>query len=154
MSGNAGGFEFEVGRWRSTVSRLAAPLTGTDEWLAYEGLTLVYPLWPDAYAVHLDVSGPAGRLQAFSLRLFDVASDEWLLRTGVPGSASLDPPLRGGFANGVGEFNGPDVFRDEPVLVRLVVRDITSTSARFEQYFSADGGATYELNLVAEDVRA
>lgn len=149
---NARGFDFEVGRWTSTVSRLAAPLSGSNEWLHYEGITVVYPLWQGAYAVELDVSGEAGRLRAFSLRLFDEKTDQWLLRTGVPGSANLDPPLRGGFRNGVGEFFGPDVFRGGPVLVRLVIRDISENSARFEQYFSDDDGKSFELNLLTEDV--
>jgi hypothetical protein len=154
MTSIAHGFDFEVGRWRSTVKRLAAPLTGSDEWLRYEGITLVTALWRGAYAVELDVHGDTGRLHAFSLRLYDEAADEWLLRTGVPGSGDLDPPLRGGFIDGLGEFVGPDVYRGTPVLVRLVIRDITATSARFEQYFSTDDGNSFELNLFTEDVRA
>jgi hypothetical protein len=154
MTSNAYGFDFEVGRWRSTVSRLASPLSGSDEWLYYEGITLVHALWRGAFAVELDVSGEAGRLRAFSLRLYDETAGEWLLRTGVPGSADLDPPLRGGFSDGIGEFVGPDVYRDTPVLVRFVIRDISATSARFEQYFSTDGGNSFELNLLTEDVRA
>jgi hypothetical protein len=154
LTTNAHGFDFEVGRWTSTVSRLAVPLSGSDEWLHYRGTTIVYPLWAGAYAVELDVSGHAGRLRAFSLRMFDDSSDEWLLRTGVPGSADLDPPLRGGFADGIGEFVGPDSYRGTSVLVRFVIRDITQTSARFEQYFSTDGGESFELNLFTEDVRA
>lgn len=153
MTGKANGFDFEVGRWRSKVSRLAAPLSGSDEWLHYQGITLVWPLWRGAYAGELDVSGDAGGFRAFSLRLYDETADEWLLRTGVPGSADLDPPARGGFSNGIGEFLGPDVFRGTPVLVRLVIRDISAASVRFEQYFSTDNGNSFELNLITEDVR-
>src|SRR5215469_15328604 len=72
-----------VGRWRSTVSRLASPLTGSDEWLRYEGITLVTPLWRGAYAVELDTWGGAGRLRAFDLRLYGETVDQWLLPTGV-----------------------------------------------------------------------
>lgn len=132
---------------------LAAPLSGSGEWLQYEGSTLVWPLWRGAYAGELDVSGDAGRIRAFSLRLYDEIADVWLLRTGVPGSGHLDPPTRGRFSNGTGEFLGPDVYRGTPVLVKLVVRDICADSARFEQYFSTDDGKSFELNLVTEHVR-
>jgi hypothetical protein len=153
MIDQAHGFDFEIGRWVSTVRRLAAPLSGSEEWWEYEGLTLVTPLWRGACAVELDASGPKGRLRAFSVRIFDEAAGEWLLRTGVPGSADLDPPLRGTFTDGIGEFVGPDVFRGKPILVRFVIRDITPDSARFEQYFSDDDGNTFELNLATDDVR-
>jgi len=65
------------------VSRLASPLTGSDEWLRYEGITLVTPLWRGAYAVELDTWGGAGRLRAFDLRLYGETVDQWLLPTGV-----------------------------------------------------------------------
>jgi hypothetical protein len=151
---NDAGFDFEVGHWNSKVRRLAAPLSGSDEWLTYEGTTGVTPLWKGAYAVELDVSGHAGHLHFFSLRFFDKAANEWVLRTGVPGSGDLDPPLRGRFKQGVGEFNGLDTFKGRSVMVRLVVRKPSDGPAVFEQYFSVDNGKTFELNLVTEDERA
>ena len=37
--------------------------------------------------------------------------------------------------------------------VRFVIADITPTSCRFEQAFSADGGKTWEVNWIATDTR-
>jgi hypothetical protein len=40
-----------------------------------------------------------------------------------------------------------------PILVRVVVSDVTADSCRFEQAFSVDGGKTWEVNWVAVDTR-
>lgn len=37
--------------------------------------------------------------------------------------------------------------------MRFVISDITANSARFEQAFSDDGGADWEVNRIAVDTR-
>jgi hypothetical protein len=46
-----------------------------------------------------------------------------------------------------------DSVGDRTVLVRFVISDVTPNSARFEQAFSADGGASWETNWIAVDTR-
>ena len=41
-----------------------------------------------------------------------------------------------------------------PITVRFIWSAITASSARWEQAFSADGGATWESNWVMEFARA
>jgi hypothetical protein len=59
----------------------------------------------------------------------------------------------GGFENGRGEFYGQEMLNGRPIFVRFIISDITPTSCRFEQAFSADGGKTWEVNWIATDTR-
>src|SRR5258708_7298364 len=65
----------------------------------------------------------------------------------------MSQPTIGEFKNGRGEFFDQETLNGRAILVRLVILDITPTSCRFEQSFSADGGKTWELNWVATDTR-
>lgn len=60
-----------------------------------------------------------------------------------------EPPTIGSFSDGRGVFYDQEDFDGKPIVVRSVWSDITPTSCRFEQAFSADGGATWETNWVA-----
>jgi hypothetical protein len=66
---------------------------------------------------------------------------------------SDEPPVVGRFTDGRGEFHGDDVHDGTPIRVRYVWWDITPTSARWEQAFSADGGVTWETNWVMQFTR-
>jgi hypothetical protein len=59
----------------------------------------------------------------------------------------------GSFSGGVGEFFGDDSEGGTPVRVRFVWSGITPTSARWEQAFSTDGGASWEINWIMEMTR-
>jgi hypothetical protein len=60
----------------------------------------------------------------------------------------LEPPVHGQFKDGIGTFQGEDTFAGKPILVRFLWSDITPQSARWEQAFSDDGGASWEPNWV------
>ena len=65
----------------------------------------------------------------------------------------MTPPTIGEFKNGRGEFYSHETLNGRPILVRFVISDITPTSCRFEQAFSADEGKTWEVNWIATDTR-
>ena len=57
-----GDFDFEIGSWKTRVSVLRHPLSGSTTWVAYEGTTVVREVLDGrANLVELDVAGPAGR---------------------------------------------------------------------------------------------
>ncbi|MEA2462938.1 MAG: hypothetical protein QOJ98_685, partial [Acidobacteriota bacterium] len=64
------------------------------------------------------------------------------------------PPVVGGFTDGVGIFEGDDQHEGTPVRVRFRWTHETPSTARWEQAFSADGGATWERNWVMNMTRA
>lgn len=147
-------FDFEIGTWKTHLKRLQRPLTGSTTWVEYIGTTVVRKVWDGrANLVELDVNGPAGRIEALSLRLYNPESRQWSLHFASSGSGTLAEPAIGEFKNGRGEFYNQETLNGRAILVRLVISDITPTSCRFEQSFSDDGGKTWEVNWIAVDTR-
>lgn len=147
-------FDFEIGVWNTHLRRLVRPLSGSTEWVEYEGTTLVREVWKgDANLVELDVTGPTGRIQALSLRLYNPESRQWSLNFANSATGELSTPSVGQFRDGRGEFYSKETLNGRPILVRFIITPITADSCRFEQAFSADGGRTWELNWIATDTR-
>ena len=147
-------FDFELGSWTTELSRLVSPLTGSSEWAQYRGTSQVRSIWDGAAnLVELDVEGDAGRIRALSLRLYDPATREWSLHSASIRGGGISPPAVGRFIDGRGEFLSEEELDGRPILVRFVISDITPTSCRFEQSFSVDEGASWEVNWIAVDTR-
>ena len=147
-------FDFEIGTWHTSLSRLLHPLTGSTTWVKYEGTTVVREVWNGrANLVELDVDGPAGHIEALSLRLYNPESRQWSLNFSNSAVGTMSPPTIGEFRNGRGEFYSQETLGGRAILVRFVISDVTPTSCRFEQAFSDDGGKTWEVNWIATDTR-
>jgi hypothetical protein len=147
-------FDFEIGTWKTKLRRLVRPLTGSTEWAAYEGTTVVHALWGGrANVVELVAEGPAGRIEVLSLRLYNPETRQWSLSSSSVKSGELSPPAVGTFMHGRGEFISKETLGDRSIDVRFVISDITETSVHFEQAFSADQGKTWEVNWIADDTR-
>ena len=147
-------FDFEIGTWKTRLSRLLRPLTGSKDWVEYEGTSVARKVWNGrANLLELEVDGPSGHIEGLSLRLYDPQARQWSLNFSSSRSGTLSPPVIGEFKGGRGEFYGQESIDGRAVLVRFVISDITPTSAHFEQSFSADGGKTWEVNWIATDTR-
>lgn len=147
-------FDFEIGSWKTHLRRLQHPLTHTKDWVEYEGTTVVRKFWDGrANLVEFDVTGPAGRIEALSLRLYNPQSGQWSLNFASVRGGTLAQPTIGEFKNGRGEFYDQETINDRACLVRFVISDIKPDSCRFEQAYSEDGGKTWEVNWIAIDTR-
>jgi hypothetical protein len=147
-------FDFEIGTWKTKLKRLQNPLTGSTNWVEYEGTTVVRKVWNGrANLVELDVSGSTGRIEALSLRLYNPESRQWSLNFANVKGGVMAVPTVGEFKNGRGEFYNQETLNGRSILVRFVISDITANSCRFEQAFSDDGGKTWEINWIATDTR-
>ena len=147
-------FDFEIGTWRTRLSRLVHPLSDSTRWVEYQGTTVVRPVWGGrANLVELDVRGPSGRIRGLSLRLYDPRARQWSLHFANANDGTLVRPAIGEFRNGRGEFYSQESFDGRAILVRFVISVITPDSCRFEQSFSADGGKSWETNWIATDTR-
>ena len=147
-------FDFHIGVWKTRLSRRLRPLTGSNTWVEYEGTTVVRKVWNGrANLVELQVDGPAGHIEALSLRLYNPESRQWSLNFSNSAGGALSPPSIGEFKNGRGEFFNQETLNGRSIFVRFVISDITPNSCRFEQAFSDDGGKTWEVNWIATDTR-
>ncbi|HKP67935.1 MAG TPA: hypothetical protein VJV05_01550 [Pyrinomonadaceae bacterium] len=145
-------FDFEIGTWKTDLKRLLRPLTGSKEWVRYEGTSVVTKvLGGRANLVELSVSGSTGRIEGLSLRLYNPETRQWSLNFSNVRSGTLSPPMIGEFKNGRGEFYGSDTLNGRAIMVRFVISEVTRDSAKFEQAFSDDGGKTWEVNWIAID---
>ena len=147
-------FDFEIGTWKTHLSRLPHPLTGSKTWVQYEGTTVVRPVANGrANLVELVADGPAGHFEGISLRLYNPQTRQWSLNFSNIRAGTLSQPMIGEFRNGRGEFYDQETLDGRAIYVRFVISDITPGSCRFEQAFSDDGGRTWEVNWIATDTR-
>jgi hypothetical protein len=147
-------FDFETGSWKTHLKRLLHPLTGSSTWVEYDGTTIVRKVWNGrANLVELEVDGPKGHIEALSLRLYNPDSHQWSLNFSNSASGTMGTPSIGEFRNGRGEFFDQEMLGARAILVRFVISEITSTHCHFEQAYSDDGGKTWEVNWIADDVR-
>ena len=148
-------FDFYRGSWRIHHRRLKERLAGNDVWEEFEGTSVAWSLLGGAGNVDDNVLElPGGTYRAVSIRSFNPETNQWSiwwLDARNPGS--IEPPVVGGFKDGVGTFIGEDTFNGRPILVRFLWSDITASTCRWEQAFSPDGGATWEVNWVMESTR-
>jgi hypothetical protein len=149
-------FDFLIGAWKYHLSRLDHPLTGSTTWIEYEGTGVCRPILNGAAQIdEFDATGPTGRIQGLTLRLYNPEAHQWNLNWANLKTGTLAVPTVGSFnaRNGRGEFFDQEVFNGRSILVRYVWSDITPTSARFEQSFSDDGGKTWEPNWITTQMR-
>lgn len=147
-------FDFEIGTWKTHVSRLTHPLSGSKTWAEYDGTTVVSKVWDGrANLVELEITGAAGHLEGLSLRLYNPAAHQWSLNFSNSASGTLGQPTVGEFNGDRGEFYDQEAFDGRSILVRFVIMKLGADSCRFEQAFSSDGGKTWEVNWIATDTR-
>lgn len=143
-------FDFLHGEWHVHNRRLRHPLSGSSEWYEFEGGTTESPLWDgDANVEEYRAMLPDGTpLRGLALRLYEPATGRWTIHWSNATTGTLDAPMTGTFRDGVGVFYGDDTYVGHPIRLRFYWTSSGANSARWEQAFSADGGATWETNWI------
>lgn len=143
-------FDFKFGTWKTCISRLQDPLTGSATWIKMNGTVVVRKIWGGrASFEETEVEGPAGHWEGLTLFLYNPQSHHWSQVFANSPDGTLSRPGTGEFKDGRGEFLDQESFKGRTILVRVVWSDITPTSHRFEQALSGDGGKTWEPNFIA-----
>jgi hypothetical protein len=145
-------FEFLAGRWAVRHRRLRERLVGSTEWDHFGGRFENFPVLGGYGNVGDNVMEfPSGTVRGIGLRTFDAARGQWSswwLDGREP--STIQPPVLGGFRDGVGTFIGDDTLAGRPVKTRVLWTRPTPRTARWEQAMSGDGGATWETNWISD----
>lgn len=118
-----------------------------NEWIEFDGTCVTQKVLGGCGNMDehfLNVPGDAYHAVAF--RTWDAVTNRWSIWW-IDGRlpSELDPPLLGEFKNGVGTFYADHTIRGKPIRARFLWTDL-DTTPRWEQAFSADNGATWEVN--------
>lgn len=143
------------GRWTVQHHRLNSRLTGETQWTDFRG-TCAMVRTLDGFGNMDDnwLDLPSGAYRAMGIRAFNPDTRQWSIWWLDARAQTIEPPVRGSFENGVGTFIGEDTLRGQPIIVRFRWTDTTTPHPHWEQAFSADGGATWEVNWRMEFSRA
>jgi hypothetical protein len=143
-------FDFLMGDWSVSHRRLRGRLSNSVEWDEFRGtLSCCKILGGMGNSDQNRLELPGELYHAMTVRTFDPQTREWSIwwfDGRNPGS--LDPPVKGRFADGVGTFFANDALQGVPIVVRFLwdARDVNEP--RWEQAFSSDDGRTWETNWI------
>jgi hypothetical protein len=144
-------FDFQFGSWKVHNRRLLHPLTGSNEWVEFDGTVVARPVWGGrANMDEFEADAPSGHIEGMTVRTYNAKAHEWSIywanqRTGV---VSL-PATVGKFNDhGIGEFYDQEEFNDRTIFVRFIWTVQSAEQTRWEQAFSIDGGKTWETNWI------
>ncbi|MBV9339376.1 MAG: hypothetical protein JO159_00635 [Acidobacteria bacterium] len=148
-------FDFEFGRWKVQLQRLAHPLSGQQQWLHYGGTIVVSGIWNGrGNIVEFEAKNDTKQLDGLSLRLFDPHTHQWSMWWANAADGTLDSmPVAGKFETGGGEFYGFQKHSGRWVMVRFIFSRTRTNSVHGEQAYSIDGGKTWEPNWVEDLTR-
>jgi hypothetical protein len=156
-------FDFLAGHWHAHLRRLVGPLTGSTQWIEYEGTLVMAKVWDGranmedfkVAAIPRDAQAAAAAkrpsIDAQTLRLYDPGTGLWSIWLVDAAHGKLGTPATvGSFHDDRGEFFDAEDFNGRTVVVRYVWTRPTPTTAHFEQAFSPDWGRTWEVNWILD----
>ncbi len=147
-------FDFLIGNWKAHVRVLPDRLNGSNVWEEYDGISNHKKLLDtNANFEEFDVSSAQlkKRKKAQTLRMYNPETRQWSIYLLDLDKGRLDmPPMTGEFTGNRGEFYDQEPYKGRAILVRYVWLNVSPSSARMEQSFSADGGKTWEVNWICE----
>lgn len=144
-------FDFEMGTWKTHSSRLLHPLSGADDWVEMDGVTVVSPIWGGRGNIaEYEADGRESHVQLLALRLYDPQSGQWNINFATSARGTLAVPAWGRFEQGRIDFFDQEELSGKRILVRFSLWPVDHDTGRSEQAFSADGGRTWEVNWKTE----
>ena len=146
-------FDFLHGEWTVRNQRLKERLTGCTEWEEFGATCQARAILGGLGNIdEFTMDRASGRVQAITVRLFNPASGEWSIYWSA-GSGWFDVPMVGSFDGPRGVFYAQEPFEGRHIFSRFIWTVRAASSCRWEQAYSADGGATWETNWTMDFTR-
>jgi hypothetical protein len=148
-------FDFELGSWKIHLKRLVHPSTGPTTWVEFDGTSVTRKIWDGRAQVEQfeTDSSAGGHIEGLTLRLYNPQSHQWRLYWANSKVGILDPPQIGEFKNGLGEFYAQDTIAGKTILIRFIWSNTNTNTPHLEQSFSDDGGKSWQVNWITDQVR-
>ena len=137
-----------LGNWEVRHRRLKERLTGSQDWQDFAGKSACWATLGGLGTIDDNIVDlPGAPYRGLGIRAFDRASGQWSIWwLDARNPTHIDPPVRGGFDGDGGQFLGRDTLRGKPILMRFRWHDIHGAQPWWEQAFSPDDGASWEVN--------
>ncbi len=155
-------FDGLVGSWTIHLKKRLRPLTGSNEWIEFDGTVVCRQIWNGhAEVEEFNVDSPANNIHihGVAVRLYNPQTGQWSIYWANEKNGAMDPvPQIGHFSGGQGEdwqgeFYSQDSLDGRPIFIRFAWTNIATAHPHFEQAFSSDGGKTWEVNWITEQTR-
>ncbi len=150
-TGHGTDFDFLAGDWHVRNRRLAKRWVGSDDWDVFDATSTCTPQLGGIANVE-ELRCPDRGFSGLTLRSFDIADERWSIWWINSTVGRLEPPVRGGFVDAVGIFEGPDTDGGEPIDVRFTWTVQDAQHARWQQAFTRPGH-DWEVNWIMEFTR-
>jgi len=141
-------WDWLIGNWDVWHRRLKERLAGSTEWEEFAGKSALWLTLGGLGTVDdnsLELPGDSYR--GLTLRAFDPVARRWSIWwLDGRNPTKIDPPVLGGFEGSTGTFVGRDEFKGRPITMRFRWQEIHEPRPFWEQAFSTDEGATWEVN--------
>jgi hypothetical protein len=136
-------FDFLVGPWdvhhRQVLDQIGQALGRPSEVVEFDGVHEGRTYFAGAVSVDETTLAKPGQ-RGLTFRTYDPATRQWSIYWVSSNVGRLEPPVHGGFADGVGTFYGSERLAGHDVQVRFVWSDLTATTARWRQSFRIGDG--------------
>lgn len=148
-------FDFALGTWKAHLKRLEHPLTGSKTWVEFDGTFVARKVWDGRSTIEeVELDSPGGHIEGLTLRLYNTQTHQWSIYWANSKNGAMDTsPQVGQFKNGRGEFYGTDSLNGKLIYVRFVWTNTNTDKPHFEQSYSEDGGKTWEVNWITDQIR-
>lgn len=137
-----------LGNWDVRHRRLKERLVGDTHWQEFAGKSAAWSTLDGLGTIDDNlIELPGGTYRGLGIRAFDGGAGTWAIWW-LDGRrpTRIDPPVKGRFDGDEGTFVGTDVLDGRPITMRFRWHDIHGARPWWEQAFSADGGASWEVN--------
>ena len=150
-------FDFLMGSWKIHLKQLKRPLTGSNEWVEFDGTTVCKKVWDGKAEIEefsVDSAQTNTHILGLALRLYNPASHQWSIYWANAAKGAMGgPPVVGEFKDGHGEFYDQEEINGRVIFTRYAWSKVNTSSPHFEQAYSDDGGKTWEVNWITEQTK-
>ena len=148
-------FDFLRGMQIIRHQRLKESMVGSDEWITFETEYEAWVMLDGAASIDKVFGEVDGKsFEGVSVRTYDKDSDTWTIYWMDVWNSKLREQVKGRFESGIGTFYGTETHQGVTYRMRFLWKDITDTSARWEQAYQHPETGDWETNWVMDFLKS